>query len=170
MYVSFDDMPGDARIWIYQADRAITEAEHAAMENELVHLCGEWSAHGSPLRTSFRIDYNQFIILAVDERAAGASGCSIDGTVRLLKDLRHRLGLDFFNRQVVAILEGHAIRLYPSSGLKTLFESGALTPESITFDNSLTTKADWVQRWRVPAKGSWLSRYLPKPAGVQGES
>lgn len=167
MYLPFDQMPGDARLWIYQADRALTEIEYAAVEHSLHHLCDTWLAHGTPLHTSFHIAYNHFIILAVDERQAGASGCSIDGSVRLLKSLQERLGVDFFNRQRVAIVDGDTIRLHGTGDLKTLFESGILTPDSITFNNALSTKADWERTWRVPARESWLSRYLPKAAGVQ---
>jgi hypothetical protein len=167
MYLPFDQMPGDARLWIYQADRALSEMEYAAVENSLHHLCDTWLAHGAPLRTSFRIAYNHFIILAVDERQAGASGCSIDGSVRLLKSLQERLGVDFFNRQRVAFVDADSIRLHGTGDLKTLFESGILTADSITFNNALSTKADWESMWRVPARESWLSRYLPKAAGVQ---
>jgi hypothetical protein len=51
--------------------------------------------------------------------------------------------------------------------LKTLFERGVLTADTIAFNNTLTSKADWEQAWRVPVRNSWLSRYLPKAAGVQ---
>jgi hypothetical protein len=87
--------------------------------------------------------------------------------VRLLKSMQERLGLDFFNRQQVAFADGKSARLYPLSELKTLFETGILTADSVTFNNALTTKAEWEQRWRVPVKDSWLSRYLPKAAGVR---
>jgi len=167
MYLPFEQLPGDARLWIYQADRNLSDAERAAVENSLHHLCETWSAHGTPLHTSFRMEYNQFIILAVDERQAGASGCSIDGTVRLLKSMQERLGIDFFNRQQVAFADGESVRLYRMSELKTLFEKGILTADSVTFNNALTTKADWEQGWRVPARDSWLSRHLPKAAGVR---
>lgn len=166
MHVPFDNLPGDARLWVYQADRPFTEAEKKAIETGLLHLCENWSAHGVPLRTSYRLDYNCFIILAVDERAAGASGCSIDGSVRLLKEMQKSLGLDFFNRQWVAFMEGTSIRLHPIMQLKKLFESGILSADSMTFNNALTTKADWERAWQVAAKNSWVSRYLPKPAGV----
>jgi hypothetical protein len=167
MYVPFDEMDADARLWIYQGDRPFTDTEKAAIENNLVHLCQTWEAHGAALRTSFKLDYGQFIILAVDERTAGASGCSIDGSVRLLKDLQGRLGIDFFNRRQVAFLEGTVIRMYALAELKSLFESGILSPDSVTFNNALTTKADWEKHWQVAARDSWLSRYLPKPAGVR---
>ena len=167
MYLPFQQMPGDARLWIYQADRALSDVERAAVENSLHHLCDTWSAHGTPLHTSFRIEHSQFILLAVDEHQAGASGCSIDGTVRLLKSMQERLGIDFFNRQQVAFADGESVRLHRLSELKTLFENGILTADSLTFNNALTSKAQWEKGWRVPVKDSWLSRYLPKAAGVQ---
>lgn len=166
MYLPFDQMPGDARLWIYQADRPLTDPERAAVESDLHHLCSAWSAHGTPLRTSFRLEHNLFILLAVDERQAGASGCSIDGTVRLLKSLQTRLGVDFFNRQRVAYLEGTSVRTCNLAELKTLFQNGILTADTVTFNNALTSKAEWENGWRVPVRNSWVSRHLPKATGV----
>ncbi|MBL7849247.1 MAG: hypothetical protein JNL40_17395 [Cyclobacteriaceae bacterium] len=170
MYIPFNDMPGSARLWIYQADRPFTVPERASIENDLVHLCETWKAHDVPLKTSFRIEYSQFVVLAVDERDAGASGCSIDSSVRWLKGLQQRLGIDFFNRQQVAFLADEGIALHPMGQLKTLFENGVLNARSVAFNNALTTKADWEQAWKVAAAETWLSRYLPKAAGVQNPS
>ena len=167
MYKPFEEMPGFARLWIYQANRKFTPADRTSVERALMQLCASWSAHGTPLRTSFRIEFDQFVILTVDEQAAGASGCSIDGSVRLLKELQQAAGLDFFDRQKVAFLKGDTISLVPVSELKTLFETHVLSGEQITFNNTLTTKAEWEQSWKIAVKDSWLSRYLPKTAGVQ---
>ncbi len=166
MYKPFEEMPGFARVWIYQANRKFTPADRTNVESALMQLCASWSAHGAPLHTSFRIEFDQFVILTVDERAAGASGCSIDGSVRILKDFQQAAGLDFFDRQQVAFLKGDAISLFPTSELKTLFENNVLSKEQITFNNAITTKAEWEHSWKVPVKDSWLSRYLPKTAGV----
>ncbi len=167
MYKLFEEMPGFARLWIYQANRKFTPTDRSDVESALMQLCASWSAHGTPLHTSFRIEFDQFVILTVDERAAGASGCSIDGSVRLLKELQQATGLDFFDRQHVAFLKGDTISLFPVSELKTLFETRVLNGEQITFNNTLTTKAEWEHSWKIAVKDSWLSRYLPKTAGVQ---
>lgn len=166
MHAHFQEMPGDARLWIYQGNRRFTPQERAAIESDLLHLCGGWLAHGAPLKTSFRIDYDQFIILAVDEHQLGASGCSIDGMVHLLKGLQQRLGLDFFDRQSIAFLEQGQVVCYPMHQLKTLFAGGVLTGDSVAFNNSLTTKDEWEKAWKVNVKSSWLARYLPKAAGA----
>jgi hypothetical protein len=136
-------------------------AEHA-----LTRLCQAWVAHEQPLQTSFRIEFDQFIILTVDERAAGASGCSIDGSVHLLMELQQTIGVNFFDRSQIAFLQHGNIVLHPLAQMKTLFEKGILNADSVSFNNTLTTKAAWEQQWRMPAKTSWLSRYLPKGAGV----
>lgn len=166
MHKPFDELPGSARLWIYQSNRKFTSHERDVVERALMQLCQTWEAHGHPLQASFRLEFDQFIILAVDEQAAGASGCSIDGSVHLLKELQQRLGVDFFDRSQVAFLEGDTIVLHPFAQLKTLFEKGVLNGESLTFNNTLTSKAEWEQQWRSQAKASWLSRYLPKVAGV----
>lgn len=163
MYKPFEEMPPDARLWIYQSNRRFSSHERAVVETHLKNLCEEWSAHGAPLKTSFRIEFDQFIILAVDERPAGASGCSIDSSVRTLKALQQTAGLDFFDRQQVAFREKE-VKLYPVSQLPMLFESGVLSGDSITFNNALTTKSDWEKNWKIPARESWLVRYLPKSA------
>ncbi len=170
MYRPFDEMPDSARLWVYQANRALSEPERASLENNLAHLCETWMAHGAPLKTSFRIEHNRFVILAVDERDAGASGCSIDGSVRLLKDIGQSLEVDFFDRQHVAFLVGEQVMAYPMTRLKTLFDEGILNADAVSFNNAVSSKAEWAKGWRVAANQSWLSRYLPKPAGVTGNS
>jgi hypothetical protein len=84
----------------------------------------------------------------------------------MLKDVQQALGLDFFDRQKAAFLKGETISLSPISELKTLFENNVLTGEQITFNNAITTKAEWENSWKVQVKDSWLSRYLPKSAGA----
>ena len=164
MYQSFDSLPAHARLWIYQANRTFNTVEKEQLFNGLKDLCEQWSAHGTPLRTSFTIQFDQFVIMAVDEKVNGASGCSIDGSVRYLKSLQDQLGIDFFDRTCVAFLQEGKIIVHPFAGIRNLFESYTLLAETVTFNNTLTTKGEWEKHWKVPVKESWLARYLPKTA------
>jgi hypothetical protein len=162
MYVSFEQLPPDSRLWIYQAARPFTETEEKIISNTLKEFCGQWSAHGDPLETSFLIKYQQFIILSVNENSAGASGCSIDGSVRVLKELSQQFNNDFFNRTKVAFANGNEINLYSLQELSKLFESGALTATSQTFDNLVPDKGTFEKRWKIEVEKTWLAKYLPK--------
>jgi hypothetical protein len=162
MFIPFEKLPSYSRIWIYQSDRPFSAEEEKIISNSLMSFCSQWEAHGNPLQTSFKIEYHQFVILVVDESLAGASGCSIDGSVRVLKELGSQLAIDFFDRSKVAFLENGRISTYAVPQLKSLFESGRLTSSSQTFNNLVAIKAEWEINWKTSAQKSWLAKYLPK--------
>jgi len=162
MYIPFEQLPPEALLWIYQADRRFSETEEKVISSAMREFCSEWSAHGNPLETSFLIKYNQFIILSVNENAADASGCSIDGSVRVLKELSQRFNNDFFNRTNVAFREGDQINLYPIQKLSALFKSTKLSAESITFNNLVPDKRSFLKNWEMATEKTWLAKYLPK--------
>lgn len=155
-------MPGFSRLWIYQANRKFTGSDKILLEQGLRNLCDQWSAHGNPLETSYYIQYDQFILLAVNERLAGASGCSIDGSVRLLKKMQQEAGLDFFDRGKVAFLVDDEVVLHPLADMEKLFRTQVLSETTTTFDNTIATQAEWENHWKIPVKKTWLARYLPK--------
>ncbi len=81
MYVPFEELPEESRVWIYQSDRKFTDEELAEIESGLQQFVEQWAAHGTGLQASFTTRYNRFIILAVNQEAQGATGCSIDASV-----------------------------------------------------------------------------------------
>ena len=162
MLIPFEKLPPHSRIWIYQADRPFSQEEEKVISNSLLNFCSQWEAHGNALQTSFKIEYHQFVILVVDESSAGASGCSIDGSVRVLKELGNHLNIDFFDRSRVAFHENDKINTYSLPQLKSLFESGQLTSASPTFNNLVANKAEWEINWKTSVQKSWLTKYLPK--------
>jgi hypothetical protein len=163
MLVGFESLVPPSRIWIYQANRAWTSAEETAIQESLQVFCDQWSAHSHPLKTSFRLEYHRFLILGVDETSQGASGCSIDGSVRVLKSLQDQLHIDFFDRSRVAFLVEGKVNLVPLKELKSAFASGQLTPTHLVFNTQVTTKAEWDKSWILPAKNTWVSRYFLNP-------
>ena len=162
MYIPFENLPPDSRLWIYQAERVFTEAEAKVISDSLREFCSQWNAHENPLETSFLIKYNRFIILSVNENAAGASGCSIDGSVRVLKELSQRFNNDLFNRTRVAFLKEGEIKIYPTKELSALFEVGDLNASSVTFNNLVPDKASFDTKWETAVENTWLAKYLPK--------
>jgi hypothetical protein len=162
MYLKFESLPDHSRVWVYQSTRAFADSEKTQLTEGLTALCDQWSAHGAPLHTSFTIAFDQFVIMAVDELQHGASGCSIDGSVRYLKSLQSALGLDFFDRSGIAFLEKGKVKVHPMTDLKSLFGEQALSAGTITFNNLVNTKAEWSSQWQVTVKNSWMARFLPK--------
>jgi hypothetical protein len=164
MYTPFENLPNHTRVWIYQADRKMTANEEAEVSSSMKSFCEQWAAHGQPLQTSFKIEHNQFLIVAVDEGFNNASGCSIDGSVRMLKGFQTELNLNFLDPSKIAFCVDAEINLFPRTELKALFASGKLNNSTLTFNNLVATKADFENQWKIAVEKSWMVKYLPNPA------
>lgn len=161
MFVPFSSLPPHARVWIFQGDRPFTARELEIIEERLRGFSDEWGVHGTPFKTSFRIEYAQFIVLAADESQMQASGCSIDSSVRVLKELEQTLGISLFDRNLVAFKTNGSVTLVPVSKLKEKFADGTLNEDTLTFNNLVSRKADFESGWLVAAGTTWLRRYIP---------
>lgn len=160
MFVPVDTLPADSRIWIYQSTRAFSDAEKNYLESTLSGFCSEWVAHGNPIRSSFEIRYDHFIILYADENFNATSGCSIDSSVRVIKEISQKTGIDLFQRTTIAFLSDGKVSLYKTTDLKHFFEKGMWDEETITFNNLIQSKDELKTGWLVPAGNTWLKRYL----------
>jgi hypothetical protein len=162
MFVPFESLPPSSRIWIFQANRPMTTEESEVTESTLQRFTEGWGAHGSPLKTSFALKFNQFIVLAADELHQAASGCSIDSSVRVLKELEQSLGLQLFDRNYIAFKTGEHVSLVALPDLKQKFKDGILNGDSLTFNNLVATKAEFERSWLTRVRETWLKRYIPE--------
>lgn len=168
MLIDFDQQPDHARVWIYQSNRPLTDAETTFVQKTLEDATAAWAAHGAPLTGSVQTLHNRFVVVTVDETQNGASGCSIDASTRWLKDLGAELNLDFFDRSP-AYLDGDEVKTLALPDLKTAVADGRLTPDTPVFNNLVPTLGDFRRGWKVPAGESWLKRYFkPQPVGAHG--
>lgn len=159
MYIPFQEMPGQARIWVYQASRSLQAQELDQIKQKLTQSCQVWEAHGAPLQASFEIKYNQVIIVAVNEAMNAASGCSIDASTRWFKALGEALQVDFFSRDV-AVVRNEQVELFPLGRLKAAVEAGNLTREDQIITPLLQTVQQYRDSWLSIVADSYLKRYF----------
>ena len=159
MYIPFQDMPSQARIWVYQASRSLTAPELDQIKQSLSQSCQAWEAHGAPLLASFEIKYNQVIVVAVNEAMNAASGCSIDASTRWFKSLGDALHVDFFSRDVAVVRDEH-VELLALGQLKSAVEAGQLTREDQIITPLLQNVGQYRNEWLSTAEQSYLKRYF----------
>ena len=99
----FSSFPDHSQVWIYGANRFFTPEEEALVQEALNEITADWVAHGAEIKASATILLNNFIVLVADEFSTKASGCSIDSSVRFIKEIGSKLKIDFFNRLYVLI-------------------------------------------------------------------
>lgn len=99
----FPTFPDSSQVWIYGANRYFTDQEEALVQQAMNEFTADWAAHGAELRATSAILFKNFIVIVADENIAKASGCSIDSSVRFIKEIGSKLKIDFFNRLYMLI-------------------------------------------------------------------
>lgn len=160
MLVDFNELPDNARIWIYQSNRSFTDAELLEVEEGLTSFLTDWTAHGSELEAGFEIRYKRFLVIGLDQNRAGASGCSIDASVHFIQQLEQRYQVELLDRMNVSFKQGEYITYKPLKDFKKLAKEKAVGANTIVFNNLVATKGEYLEHWEVPAHESWHSRFV----------
>lgn len=146
----------DSRVWIYQCNRLFTLNEALEIEELLKEFVMQWKSHGTPVKGEAHLFFGQFVVLIADETATGVSGCSTDSSVRLIKDIDERFGVNMFDRTTLAFVVKDKVELLPMTQLQHAFENGFLNGDTLYFNNLVQTKEELERKWIVPIKESWL--------------
>ncbi|MFY0483757.1 ABC transporter ATPase [Flavobacterium sp. PLA-1-15] len=160
MYVPFENLPEESRIWIYQSNRKFTDEEFAEIEKDLQVFVENWAAHGTGLEASFQLKYNRFIILAVNQEAQAATGCSIDSSVAFIQSLEKKYEVDLLDKMNVTFKLGEHVAHKPLIDFKKMAKDKAVTGNTIVFNNLVNNIAEYNESWEVPARDSWHSRFF----------
>ncbi len=160
MYIPFNDLPDDAKVWIYQSNRKFSDAEILEIETSIIEFLNDWAAHGTSLAASFEIKYNRFIILAVDQDVQQATGCSIDASVVFIQSLEQKYQVDLLDKMNVTFKNGEHIAHKTLLDFKKMAKDKAVTENTIVFNNLVNTVLEYKEDWEVPAMDSWHSRFF----------
>jgi hypothetical protein len=145
----------NSRVWIYQADRKLSETETQQLQQQLNEFTTGWTAHSNQLQAKAEVRYNRFIVLIVDESQAGASGCSIDSSVRFMKQLEQQFNINLFDRFNLAYKEGEEVLSVPRHTFEDLLKQGRITTDTIVYNNLVQNLSELEAKWEVPFKDSW---------------
>jgi hypothetical protein len=161
MEIALQNIQDSDRIWVYQANRFLTEAEIELIQTSGNAFVASWATHGKPLRAEVSIVYNLFVIVSVDEEQAKASGCSIDKSVNWISTLGRDLHIDFLDRMQIAYKDEHSIvRILPMNEFEQLAADGQIESSTLVFNNLVFSGKELNNSWNIPASESWHCRFF----------
>lgn len=154
------NLPDDSRVWIYQADRLLTDAEVAHIQNAAKQFVEGWSTHGTPLQADIDIFDHLFLMVMVDEHHASASGCSIDKSVAFVRAMENDLKLSFMDRMKVAVEINSGIELVSLHALSDLKQAGKITDHTLVHNPLVKDKKEFLAGFKLPISESWHKQFL----------
>lgn len=150
----------NTRVWIYQSNKPFSEEDEPIVRQYVKQFATQWVSHNRQLKAFGDLLHRQFIVLMVDESQAGASGCSIDTSVRFMKALQSEYGVDLFDRMSFTFLDGDEVLTAKREDFAKLYQSGEIDDDTLVFDNLVDVKAKFDTAWIKPLGQSWHKRMV----------
>lgn len=169
-----DELADGSRVWIYGARPAPGPDRAARLRRATREFLDDWAAHRRELRAGTDWLHHRFLVVAVDESRAPASGCSIDALVDHLRELEEAMGLTLLDASPVWFRdpdEGGRVRAASRPEFRRLAAEGAVDGDTTVFDLTTQRLEDLRSgRWERAAGDSWHADFLPSeerspPAG-----
>ena len=160
MYVSFNLLPLNAKVWIYQSDSNLSSKDVELIEKEVKLFLNNWSSHNKEIESSYEIRYNRFLIIGLNENINSASGCSIDKSLNFIKNLQSILKVNFLNRLDVAYKIENEINSTSLLEFQNMIRENKLSKDSIVYNNMIDTKKLYLNNWETTIENSWHKKYL----------
>jgi len=157
---SFDQMPDDARLWVYQCNRKFSPTEIEGINSSLQEFLDSWDAHGIPIKSSYSLYYDQVIVLVVDESCHGASGCSIDASVAFMKSLELTYKISLTDRTQIGFVIDKEITVLNLNQIKEAIISNKIKPKDIILNNAVSSLAEFKKFWYQTVDQSWCKKYF----------
>ncbi len=158
--VPFDSLPDDARVWVFGSTKPLSEKESAILLSRVDEFLAGWKAHGDPLTAARMFSSSRFLTIGVDQNTANASGCSIDGLFRSLKELETEIGASLVDRSMVYYSDAAGTHAVHRDEFSSLAAAGEVNTETSVFDPTVTTLGEWRARFKSKAGNSWHAGLL----------
>jgi hypothetical protein len=156
LHSAFESMTGNARTWIFQCNRLLNAEEQSAIEEMLNRFTNQWTSHERQVNSIGVVLHRCFLVMMADETAFAISGCGIDKLTALMRELDTRFNLDLFNRFNTAYIgSDDTLHLASRDEIQQLVNSGAITADTMVFNNMVTTKKELIHSWQCRLGDSW---------------
>lgn len=160
MFVEFDAIPEDAKVWIYPSSRKFYANEIERVEESVKEFVENWKTTDKNFTASYQILYNRFIVLMADDTENPLTNIDIDASVTFILALEQEYKVALLDRMNVCFKQGEFVQYKDLKDFKKLLKNKAVTSKTIVFDNLINTKHDFEKFWEIPIEDSWYNRFL----------
>ncbi len=163
----FPDLPTDARVWVFTADRTLDPAAQDQLLGTMQRFVESWASHGRAVPGDATLLHDHFLVVAAHLQG-GVSGCGIDSMTHAVEEAGQSLGVAWLDGlHVVYRDDKDVVQALPRAAFRQQVREGIVTAETRVFITTLDTlrelREEGLER---PAHATWHARvfHLAHPA------
>ena len=159
--IPFATLPDDARVWVFASQAPLDEIDEPRLLAAVDGYLLTWKAHGAALTCAREFREEYFLAVGVDERASGASGCSVDGLFRVLQQIEDGIGTSMVGGGNVYFRDPTGLVVWCTrSQFELMSTVREVSGETTVFDLTVSTLGDFRANFERRAKESWHQALL----------
>ena len=160
MYVAYNSLPENSKVWVYPSNRKFYPNEIEEIEVKINAFIETWKSDDENFKASYQFLYHRFIIFIVDVDSVALTNEDIDISVSFILSLQETYDVSLLDKMNVCFKQGEFVQYKELKDFKKLLKNKALTGKSIIFDNLISIKQDLDNHWEMPIEESWYNRFL----------
>ena len=157
---NLETLTPESRVWIYQAAEPFAAQQVPEIAAHVQAFAQRWVSHSRQLQAGGAVLNDRFLVLAVDESQAGASGCSIDSSVQFVKQVGAQYQRDLFDRLRFSYEKDGAVHTVSKDEFAALYQQGEINDDTIVYDPLVKTLGELRSTFRKPLRESWHARFV----------
>lgn len=162
MFIPFEELPEDAKVWIYIADKQLNDEECNALIEKIEPFLGRWKSEGKEFKSGYRFLENQILVVGGTASGFAISGCAMDALLKTVKKWEESIGVDFTTIPKFCYRNDGKIKTGNMAFFKKAVEEGEVLADTIVLDNTIQNLSDYKEKFEVPASKCWHKRLLKK--------
>lgn len=160
MFVDFNTIADDSKVWVYPSNRKFYPTEIEDIEQKIKTFVENWKSDDENFKVSYQFLYNRFIIFIADFSETTLTNADIDASVSFILQLQEEYKVELLDRMNVCFKQGEFVQYKELKDFKKLVKNKAVTAKTIIFDNLINNKEDLDNFWEITIEDSWYNRFL----------
>ncbi len=156
----FNDFPPHSRVWIYQANKAFPVSAAIDLQPEFDAFAKHWTAHNHQLKAEIHLLHDYFIVIMVDEDFEQPGGCSIDVSVKFIKDIGKKYDIELLDRMRVSYIHEGLMENCSVVEFVNRLRLKEFNAETPMVNTLVQNKKELETQFLIPLRDSWLRKYL----------
>ncbi|WP_299521894.1 ABC transporter ATPase [uncultured Lutibacter sp.] len=160
MIIDFKQLPDEAKLWVFPSSRKFYPQEIAGIKEKIEEFLLEWDDQGILIRSSYQLEYDRFIVIAVDDSLNSLSLEAHNILITFIQELEKTLEVVLMDKMNVCYKQGEFVQYKDLIEFKKMMKAKGVSQKTIVFNNMITNKVDFKYNWEINIMDSWLGRFM----------